>query len=282
VDKPVLKTPEIEQYNIPITGKLYWDAVPGVISYKAQLSLDNTFEYPILDLDGLTKTEMEYGILNYNKEYYWRVMANGEKAKSDWSETGTFYTKLETPNLFEPEDNSDKVKINTHFSWTPIDGATEYIVQFSKETGFSQNIEQTENYNLLTNIDMLAGFTRYYWRVMGTGGKKESDWSYVWSFTTAKLNGIEDNVSVACEVKSYPNPFTDFMIISFQTNLVSDISISIFSLDDKCQQSIVQQKLNIGFFSIYLNTAGWNDGIYFIKIKVNNEIKINMAIKCGK
>jgi len=279
IDQPILKTPGTEQYNVPITGFLTWEESPSTISYRVQLSLENTFDYPIIDIDGITNTELDYGLLNYNKIYFWRVLANGEKSKSEWSETGTFSTKLETPNLLIPANRATKVSINTPFKWSPIDGATSYFVQFGKDEGFYQRTDKTVYLNEFSNIEWLSGFTKYYWRVMGIGGKKESEWSDVWSFTTDNLNSVIDYFNNNFSMCTYPNPFNDYLIVSFKTDKLSNARISVF--DNKGQPVILtfEQSVGIGNYQIYLNAKDWNDGSYYIKIELNNEIKFIKGIK---
>jgi len=282
IDKPILQTPSNEQYNMPISGVVIWEPTPSTISYRAQVSFDNSFDSPIIDTDGLVKNELDYGLLNYNREYYWRVMANGERSKSEWSETGKFYTKLESPSLLFPGDKSEKIKVNATLRWNPINGASVYFLQFSKDDGFYQRIDKTMNNNSLTKIDWLSGFTTYFWRVKGINGKKESEWSDVWSFTTDDLSSIEEYTMIDNFFGTFPNPFSDHLIVSLNADFQKDVQISVINEQGLILNSIVLQKTDKRNSLIYLNTDDWENGAYLIKMTYKDEFKIVKAIRIGK
>ncbi|MDX1641391.1 MAG: hypothetical protein R3220_06820 [Balneolaceae bacterium] len=90
------------------------------------------------------------------------------------------------PELLSPSDGSMNVELNILLAWNPVEGADHYKVQIAEEgKEFSEAAEI-----LVSGPDaQLSGLkpkTTYRWRVRAVFGDFETDWSEVWSFTTAE------------------------------------------------------------------------------------------------
>ena len=90
------------------------------------------------------------------------------------------------PTLASPTNGATGVAINPTLSWNASSGATSYGLQVSTVSDFSTTVV---NQSTITStsyaVSGLPNSTTFYWRVNATNSGGTSDWSTVWSFTTA-------------------------------------------------------------------------------------------------
>lgn len=90
------------------------------------------------------------------------------------------------PTLLSPTNGATGVSTSPTLSWNASSGATSYRLQVSTSSAFSTlTIDQSGITTTSLAISGLASGTIYYWRVNATNSAGTSDWSSVWSFTTA-------------------------------------------------------------------------------------------------
>jgi hypothetical protein len=80
---PTIVGPPPEE-TIPVGAKgaavrLRWDPVPGAVSYRVVLDKSGTFNWPIVDRDGVQGTSIDLKGLEVGR-YFWRLAATGENA----------------------------------------------------------------------------------------------------------------------------------------------------------------------------------------------------------
>ncbi|MEJ5244805.1 MAG: T9SS type A sorting domain-containing protein [Bacteroidota bacterium] len=92
---------------------------------------------------------------------------------------------LSAPTLSLPANNATNVAINPVLEWNSVNGATGYVLQVSTSSTFTTTVVNQSVTGTTYNVSGLNYNTTYYWRVKATDGTNESDWSSVWSFTTA-------------------------------------------------------------------------------------------------
>ncbi len=70
---------------------------------------------------------------------------------------------------------------------------------------------------------------------------------------------------------NYPNPFSN--ITHFDINLTkeSTVTVTVFNLLGEKVSSIASQKMGSGNHQMTINGNGWNTGVYFYKVTVDNE-----------
>lgn len=119
-----------------------------------------------------------------------------------------------------------------------------------------------------SGIESLANNTLYYWRVNATNAGGTSSWSETWSFTTALLTWIKEQISNEI-IKIYPVPVDGILKIDGIDNEYT--TISILSQDGK----ILKQIKGRGIQEIDLSEL--QKGVYLVKIS-NSQTVISKKI----
>jgi len=101
--------------------------------------------------------------------------------------TETVSTSVPTvPVLITPSNATTKVIIPPNLKWSTAAGAASYQVQVSASSDFTSTIFDQSNI-IATTVQVIGSTnsTLYYWRVRAANTFGSSDWSTIWSFTTA-------------------------------------------------------------------------------------------------
>jgi hypothetical protein len=198
---PTLVSPSDGAAGISTSPTLSWGASSGATSYRVQVSTNTSFSPTVVDQDGIGATSYGVAGLTGNTTYYWRVNATNVSGTSSWSPVWSFTTSSPPPGpparptLASPPDGAQEVPREpvVGFSWNESSGATSYHLQVSTNSEFSTTVVDqsdigTNGYPVMSGL--LPG-TTYYWRVNASNDYSTSDWSSVWSFTTATTPGCE-------------------------------------------------------------------------------------------
>jgi hypothetical protein len=92
---PTLKSPASGSTVSNLTPRLEWNASTGAVSYGLQVSTSSRFTSIVVSVTGITGLfyEIEPGILNWSRTFYWRVnAANSYNGTSSWSRYRYFRT----------------------------------------------------------------------------------------------------------------------------------------------------------------------------------------------
>lgn len=90
-------------------------------------------------------------------------------------------------------------------------------------------------------------------------------------FTTDDDTGIEDLTSET-EVKVYPNPFSNYTNVVLNTAEVSHISVNMYNILGELVYQSDEGILAAGEQQIRISSEGLENGIYFLQLKVNEEM----------
>jgi len=90
---PVLLSPENEATGLELSNTFSWQSVEGALTYSLQIADDNTFSNLVVDESGLSDTDYDATMMNYETTYYWRVLASNAVGDSEWSEVWSFTTE---------------------------------------------------------------------------------------------------------------------------------------------------------------------------------------------
>lgn len=106
------------------------------------------------------------------------------------------------PQLLSPGDNSTVSTLQPVFDWVDFPNSTEYKLQISANSAFSNLIIDTSgltvsSYTLADNL--LNDSSSYYWRVKGTNVTDTTGWSSSFSFSTS-LESINATNKVLVEL----------------------------------------------------------------------------------
>ncbi|TAL69215.1 MAG: T9SS type A sorting domain-containing protein [Bacteroidetes bacterium] len=91
------------------------------------------------------------------------------------------------PTLNYPSDNSKGVYDKQVVRWNKVEGGSFYKIQIATEQTFSDIFFEKDGIvqDSLEVSELEQGKVKYYWRVLAKGSGGPSEWSDVWSFTTA-------------------------------------------------------------------------------------------------
>lgn len=90
-------------------------------------------------------------------------------------------------------------------------------------------------------------------------------------FSTDDDTGIED-IILNAEVNVYPNPFSNYTNIAVTTQEVSHIRVSMFNILGELVYESDEGILGAGDQLIKVNGEGLQNGVYFIRLMVNDEV----------
>ena len=188
-ETPTLISPSNNSFNHTTDISFRWNSSLRAEKYEFQLATDTLFQNIVVLDSSIIGTSRVVTGLNYNVKYFWRVRAKNIGGNSDYSTVWNLRTKLQTPALQSPANNSQNVTINPTLGWSAVDGAVNYHLQIALDPLFNQMVL---NDSLLTNasvqIGPLSNSTVYYWRARGYNGIYTSDFSSNFNFTTIISN----------------------------------------------------------------------------------------------
>ncbi len=259
-EQPVLVSPENETEDVALAATFTWEASIGAASYTLQIAEDASFTNMVTEETGISNTEYDYTLANFETTYYWRVKASNTSGDSDWSTTWNFTTLMaapEQPVLLTPENEATALPKELTFTWESTQNADTYTLQISEDEAFTSLLVDESGLTATSYDFILPDYlTTYFWRVMATNTTGDSDWSAVWSFTTDLNIGME-NIAADLDLNIYPNPATEYMMIDLNQNA----TISIYSLAGTLVKSI-----DIDGNNSKVDISDLADGAYLLKL----------------
>jgi len=98
--KPTLLDPQNNSVNISLSPNFDWEDVNDATLYSFLLDINETFSFPIINQTNLTSSDyqLQAGILQHSKKYYWKANAINSTTTSEWSDTWSFTTKSPNPS----------------------------------------------------------------------------------------------------------------------------------------------------------------------------------------
>ena len=100
-----------------------WNSSLEATNYTLQVGTDDNFARVVLDTT-ISETAFTLNGLNYLTFYYWRVKASNLGGDSEWSDTLSFKTvieKPEIPSLLFPVDSLDRAETTAFLSLNAAD-----------------------------------------------------------------------------------------------------------------------------------------------------------------
>jgi hypothetical protein len=183
---PTLSSPLNAASAQQVSITIDWNQSTNATSYNLEVSTNSGFSTIANTLSNITSNTTSLTGLLSGTTYYWRVKANNADGSSEWSASWSFTTNMTTPTLSLPANGATNSSIAPTLTWTAITNASSYLVEISTDATFT-NLVSAKN-TVTTNSLGLTGLiaaTTYYWRVKANSAVTSSEWSSVWSFTTA-------------------------------------------------------------------------------------------------
>jgi len=185
---PTLATPANNAVNVPISGNLTWNAVPGAVKYNLRVWTVGD----VINTEVVGATSYAYTNLDYLTAHQWEVTAIDEfDNESAASASRTFTTIIESPavpTLVSPANNEEEVALTGNVEWNSSARAELYDVEIATDNAFDDvvfsgtDLDMTEAMYTALNND-----TDHFWRVRARNVGGYSAWSSVWTFTTMFL-----------------------------------------------------------------------------------------------
>jgi uncharacterized protein YegP (UPF0339 family) len=180
---PDLVFPMNNMKEAGLKGTLRWAEVDGSLRYKVLLSDKSDFSSVIIEKLVVSNTFLDYSGLEYNKKYYWRVVASSYGSYINWSNTWEFTTYYGKPLLTSPKDSAGFVPLTGNLTWKKLEGSLNYYVQFGIDSLFGNNIIDTVVADINSiQYPKLTNRGRYFWHVKANNGETFSEWSDTWRF----------------------------------------------------------------------------------------------------
>ncbi len=307
---PVITGPDNGTDAVLNSLKLGWEEAEGAILYDIQISDDPNFNnITHSDSTGSNYINMsgfESGLVTY----YWRVRANNGGYKSEFSESRTFITSIDSPELEYPLNNSDSTSLETGFVWHPVEGAVNYSFQIATRPTFSGSSMIYNADGLIDTTSLASGLEegkKYYWRVRANAELYDGPKSEVWNFTTAVTTGISGTEEIPTEFslkQNYPNPFNPATTIKYtiptetvisrssSTRNLKDslpaaqahstgesgvrndnttVKIEVYDVLGHTVATLVNEQQAPGVYEVAFDASGLSSGIYFYTLRYGDK-----------
>lgn len=277
----ILLSPSNGGTGIALSPTLSWNAVNGATSYRVQVSKSANMSSPVIDQSGVAATSLAIGPLDQSTIYHWRVRANN--ADSDlWSTVWSFVTGTGAPGPIElesPADNATAVALLPTFKWKTEATATSYRFDLSTSAGFGTFVVSQSGLTDTTFIPAsdLDPEQEYFWRVRGTNGQGNGQFSAVFSFTTSvaapgapTLTAPEDGALAVSTTPTFIwGAVTQGLPVSSKGSTAADSYDLVVATDGNFNSLVVEQT---GITATNYNGATLSHGVeYFWRVRGRND-----------
>ncbi len=196
--EPFQPTPSDQQLNVSIVTDLAWeggDPDGDPVHYQVLMGIESP---PITTaMSQSLNQRFSPGALDYNKTYYWQVIAADDKGLQTVGPIWSFTTQ-NAPNLPPsipsgpvPEDSAQGVDLATTLSWMPSTDPENDPVTYDLYFGASlfhmiPKAQDLPEASFADDLQLAVG-TRYYWRVVSKDDHGNTANGSIWSFNTDTL-----------------------------------------------------------------------------------------------
>jgi len=171
--------------------------------------------------------------------------------------------------------SGDDENVAFTLSWSPSAETDFQKYTLYRKIGAGTSLEQisTLNDTMYTDSAIERDVTYHYWvsatDMHGNEGLLSDE-------VSGTINTILDNSSlipVAFALKpAYPNPFNPVTTISFELPYLSEVELSIYSLDGQLIMRLINTLIPAGYHQFVWDAMDQSSGMYLIHIRANNYI----------
>ncbi|MGB3077364.1 MAG: T9SS type A sorting domain-containing protein [Chitinophagales bacterium] len=182
--------------------------------------------------------------------------------KSFWAYTPGISTCAIPANL----SASDITPSSANLSWDAAAGSIKYKIRYKASGTGAWIIKSTTGTSLIVNG--LSPTTTYTWQVKNICASNPvvaSDWSAKQKFVTVALKISDELISQAI-LQIYPNPVADHATIQFTVNQPSHVQIRVFDVSGREMETLLDENMEQGAYSVQINTDHFTKGVYFVKM----------------
>jgi hypothetical protein len=92
--------------------------------------------------------------------------------------------------------------------------------------------------------------------------------------------GIDELTIDNEQLKIFPNPVEELAVIRWQLAVNSNVSINVYDITGRKVEALVtNERQQAGEHMINYNAGKLKNGIYIVKIEINNEVKVGKIVK---
>jgi chitinase len=193
---------------------------------------------------------------------------------------------LFAPTLQSPTNGSTSNSTSASLSWNAVAGANSYEVQVAMNQDFSTLvIDTTVDSSTLSKtiaVQLNQSATTYYWRVRANTTGTTSEWSSIWSFSSASVDAINKNAPFTLMLsQNYPNPFNPSTTIAFSIPKAAYVTLKIYNSLGQQVENLVEGNMSEGVHNISWDASKFPSGVYFYRLQVDGYglVKKMMLIK---
>ncbi|HLP17440.1 MAG TPA: T9SS type A sorting domain-containing protein [Bacteroidota bacterium] len=270
VPGPTLLSPVNGTRHVPIDPALSWNAFPGAVSYRLQVSVTENFSSTIVDRSGIKETSYQASGLTRYTKYYWRVKAMIEGEATAWSAVQAFVTIVPPPEVVKLATPSDGIRIGTsdvRFTWLRAEPeVTLYEIELE---GDSTIVRETADTTIVLPVLPSAHEKTLLWRVRAKNLAGTGQYSSAWSFVRL-VTAVDQFPALPVEMalhNNYPNPFNPTTTFSFAVPAKQYVSLNIYDLFGKLVAVIAAGDFLPGVYTRQWDASGIPSGIYFYRLQ---------------
>ncbi|MFH1052077.1 MAG: T9SS type A sorting domain-containing protein [bacterium] len=271
---PLLTFPLLAAEQVDLDVTLRWNPSERVDNYHLQVANNENFATPIVNIDTITVNYYNLTGLANDVMYYWHVSAINDSGETGWSIPWRFRTLLIAPDdaavLLEPANAAIDVERNTVLKWEPVQYATYYEVLVSKTDDFSGELFVNDPmcFNPQKTVGGQEYGATYYWKVRGKNASGIAPWSETRSYTVRTLGGVNDEAISKYQIQTYPNPFGQSSLLSFNINKPENVTVKLYNIAGVHITTLMDNQLAPGDHFIRWEPTNLETGVYFYSIQI--------------
>jgi hypothetical protein len=280
---PVLHTPTDNSSDIDLNPQLSWNPseYDGLFTpktlYHIQIAENQDFSGTIIEYDNIGDILIKLtDTLKSKTKYFWHVRGNNKDVYGPWSDSWSFTTipLPPAPELYEPENGTTDVKNKPRLKWEKVAGVRNYHLQIATDNSFDELFYEAKTL-VLNYVKLFKNLTTgetYYWRVRCNKNGYAGDWSDVWSFTAEVPNSVDELAPEFAAISVTPNPVDGNACINVTFKQNTNAELFIYDAVGRVIQKLDGRSFATGSYEYNLNNAGFEAGIYFVKLITGNSL----------
>jgi subtilisin-like proprotein convertase family protein len=189
-----------------------------------------------------------------------------------------YSNQLSQPLLVFPDNNSDNHLNPLNLKWEKDSNKLQYEVEIALDVSFSTIIESSITINENYTPNLLENSTTYFWRVKGVNNCGESDFSEVFTFTTATINC--ESIESADIPQSIPdnNPAGISSILTITKNKkITDLNVTL-TITHEWVGDLTLALISPKGTSVILSKNNGDEGLGYTNTTFNDEAENSIGI----
>jgi hypothetical protein len=242
-----------------------WIDAPYAIGYLIEISNDSNFTTIVMMDSNLVISNYHNSVPFPNGTYFWRVTSYNQAGYSPGSQVRRFIINviLDAPRLIYPPNEFLSSSSYIDFSWTNVNRANHYLIEFSQDSLFTTIIRSDSTLTEPAYRNLVPfQIHPYYWRVTALGQGLISPRSEIRSFNL--------NIAIAVPLLRAParEMLTNIPRIGFDWNDVVNAVSYVFEVSS--DSLFVNRVVVDSVVSRSTDTSDFADGRYYWRVSAYN------------